>query len=1315
MDDSATPTVDQILKSHYADSVLHTHVSMVGRKGKFQLPRQSLETFWKSYMNLIENEEDPLVGIAEKPQNYLPVLADIDIKIDEEFVPEELLTSGSLYTESHVLEVIKAYQSVIREIVENVKPEDLICVLLEKDPYYISGNWKHGFHLHFPYLFLSRADLEVHLIPRVRNIVTDAKIFEDIGIENSGSVIDEACVRNAWLLYGSKKSEEMQPYKVTKVYDKNCEVISLEKAFRQYQLYDEREELINIRNKVGHYLPRILSIIPFNRNVKELKRGLSSPLKTQIEQKTVQKKKNKISVEESLKIASKLIPMLAQFRAEDRNEWMVIGWALFNIGEGCAEALELWMDFSKRAEESYDEAVCINEWHKMTTRDITLGTLRYYASVDSPEEYRAFKQEQAEHYIKESLEGSHNDIAKVLYAMYGNEFVCASIVNNVWFQFRDHKWEEIEGGVDLSMRISEEVVQKYVAMGQEAYGKMANAEDKGQEAMFSERSKQARKMIHNLKSRPFKNNVMKECAEVFYDRRFRDKLDTNMSLLAFSNGVYDSQLKIFRPGRPEDFISRSLPIEYKDFDHGDEEVLAVKKYFEQVFPDKSVREYFLGMASDIIAGVNNKKVVLFWTGEGDNAKSVTQKIFEQMLGELAIKFNTTLLTGKKVGNGSANPELARAGRHVRWATLEEPDADEQLNIGLMKILSGGDTYLARDLFEKGKATKEVKPNFIMNFVCLDGNTKVTVYSGTSISLKNMSKLLPEVMSYDINTHGLTSVKNNKFLDKGEQNCITLTLMDGREITCTPDHRFLTSSQNSQCSAERECASGEFLEWVKAEDIQLNKDKLIMGFETPSVDDMVECESDYILEVGDFVYNMGRLEDRVKASAMCRIIGYMITDGSKNKFLNIGHPLDLEPVVRDVKLITGRNPRLTSMVNCTRVQLPNSLTKELIRVNSSDKKYILPRFMFDRECPVFLVREVLGAIFGRCGSINQFDCIQLPNESLSNFNEIKDLVWSVFGIECTIRSDDYDTRQTHFLISDIVSFCKNIGFRYCCYNQHKATAIVSYLRYKETNEQPSKPSEYFKENNLNCYSVNINAASLPTYTMKVISRRDSGQRHVFDLNVEEPYSNFLAQGAVVHNCNSLPDLRYSDKATWNRIRVIPFESTFVDVDEDYCPPTYDEQLREKKFPKDPNFSNKIPELLCAFAWYLLQYRLNNDGIQKSDPPKVKEATAMYRKQNDIYRQFVDENIKEDDTWISILEMYASFKDWFKEGFPGRPMPLKNEVKKYFEKQWGDPSKGGKWHGYRLKTLQDDMACGDVVVLEDDDLVVYDDDGDALPPE
>ena len=42
------------------------------------------------------------------------------------------------------------------------------------------------------------------------------------------------------------------------------------------------------------------------------------------------------------------------------------------------------------------------------------------------------------------------------------------------------------------------------------------------------------------------------------------------------------------------------------------------------------------------------------------------------------------------------------------------------------------------------------------------------------------------------------------------------------------------------------------------------------------------------------------------------------------------------------------------------------------------------------------------------------------------------------------------------------------------------------------------------------------------------------------------------------CNEPPQLHNSDKATWNRIRVIPFEATFCDD----APDTYEEQLRQK---------------------------------------------------------------------------------------------------------------------------------------------------------
>jgi P4 family phage/plasmid primase-like protien len=780
--------------------------------------------------------------------------------------------------------------------------------------YYITKNnityAKNGFHIHFPNLFLSKNDQEMYLIPRVQDSLRELKTFEDLGFEDSGTVIDKACCKVPWLMYGSRKSEDMQPYLVSRIINSDGDNIELEEAFKYYQLFNMREQLIKISGNVRKYLPRILSIFPYGRRTQEVKHGLSSLLKEKEKLKVKESRNyNKVSTTESLKISAKLLPMLAQFRSVDYHDWITIGWVLFTIGEGSEEALNQWLEFSARAEESYDENSCIEKWQTMTKRDnYTIGTLKWYAKIDNPELYKQFNKEKTEYYLKEALNGSHNDIAKALYEDYGTEFVCASVVNKIWFQFVNHKWEEIEEGVFLREKISDEIVQKYVDMGKDLFSKLNEIQDKAEEAMYNDRIKRIQKLISNLKSAPFKNNIMRECLEVFYNKRFRQKLDTNPYIIAFNNGVYDLKSNTFKAGMPEDYVSKSMPIDYKEYDETDDKVLAVYDYLEKVFPDTSVRQYFMDQSSDVFVGGNHQKVVLFWTGEGDNGKSVTQTIFEKMLGQLAIKFSTTLITGKKTQTGSAQPELARAGNGVRWAVLEEPDGDEQINIGTMKSLSGNDSYWARDLFEKGKETREMIPMFKLIFIC----------------------------------------------------------------------------------------------------------------------------------------------------------------------------------------------------------------------------------------------------------------------------------------------------------------------------------------------------------------------------------------------------------------NKLPKMRYSDKATWNRIRVIPFESTFVRPGEP-CPETYEEQLREKRFPMDKEFSKKIPDLVQAFAWILLKHRQNI--TVRIEPEKVRSATAMYRKQNDIYRQFIEECIIEDENnKLSLIELYSQFKEWFKEGFPGNQLPVKNEVKEYFSKIWDDPEKGCKWSGYRIRTIQDDGS----ILLEEDDLVNYENEGLNMPP-
>jgi phage/plasmid-associated DNA primase len=199
--------------------------------------------------------------------------------------------------------------------------------------------------------------------------------------------------------------------------------------------------------------------------------------------------------------------------------------------------------------------------------------------------------------------------------------------------------------------------------------------------------------------------------------------------------------------------------------------------------------------------------------------------------------------------------------------------------------------------------------------------------------------------------------------------------------------------------------------------------------------------------------------------------------------------------------------------------------------------------------------------------------------------------------------------------------------------------------------------------------------------------------------------------LIFICNKLPKLKYSDKATWNRVRVIPFESTFCRP-EDPAPETYAEQLLQKRFPMDKKFHLKIPGLLSPFAWVLLQHRMKIRT--RVEPDKVRAATAIYRKQNDIYRQFFEEHIIEEKGKVmSLTELYSQFKEWFRESVPNHTIPVRSEVEEYFTRLWGEPERGKKWIGFRIRTLQDEIDSGEAELFATDELVDYAEKGN-LPP-
>jgi P4 family phage/plasmid primase-like protien len=705
-----------------------THTSLLTPKRRFSFKRDYQNKFIQLYCDAIESG-DTTLGITEIPLNKMPIIIDIDLKISS----DQLKDRTKLYSMENVLSFVELIIKVLKEMSVNVTDDQLMCILLEKPGYLNTQNtkFKNGFHLQFPNFIVERYVYQKVIYPRILEELKKKDCFADIFLYNESrdsyiydEIFDPACFRNPWLLYGSRKEMNGSTYTVSCVIDANLQIHNnVDTYMSQIETFWPDGKKVYIAKALSYYYPLILSIhVPYKEPV-----PISDKYMYMVPLDLEASRQNKLNIDvtrepqkikEDLEVARSLLPLINKDRADVYGEWIQIGWLIFNISGGSEEGYRMWLDFSQRSDK-YEEEKCEKVWSSITDKGMTIGSLCYYAQLDSPKKYIDWKKTRIIEKVNVKTEifkyNSHHDIANILYDIYKSKYVCASIQHKVWYEFINHKWKCIEEGNSLRAKITkdiEDIMMTLQASIQENINRLAQAQEKSQE--LEEAKQLVKKIRGNIKNSPFKNNVMREAAELFYDEEFFKKLDANPYIIGHKNGVYDLANNISRDGCPDDYVSMQMNIECRSYTDNHPDVLEVYKFLEQIFPDYTVRKYILDYYCDVFIGGNPHKYVMFWSGEGNNGKSITEALFERVLGEYAIKLPTSLLVGKRTQSSMACPELVRAGRGVRWALLQEPDQSDIINVGILKELSGNDTFYARGLYKEGG---EIKPMFKLILVC----------------------------------------------------------------------------------------------------------------------------------------------------------------------------------------------------------------------------------------------------------------------------------------------------------------------------------------------------------------------------------------------------------------------------------------------------------------------------------------------------------------------------------------------------------------------------------------------------------------------
>jgi hypothetical protein len=149
--------------------------------------------------------------------------------------------------------------------------------------------------------------------------------------------------------------------------------------------------------------------------------------------------------------------------------------------------------------------------------------------------------------LQNCLSNYSYDIAKLVYYLYKDDYVCGKLKNKLWYHFKNNKWIITELGPynELSNNIVK-IFEKYkleIPHNEETITKIDN-------------------LIIKLKNVSFKETICRECIYLFYDPDFIKKLDRQMSFVCFRNGVWDINNKVLRTGLKDDYISLSIDADY---------------------------------------------------------------------------------------------------------------------------------------------------------------------------------------------------------------------------------------------------------------------------------------------------------------------------------------------------------------------------------------------------------------------------------------------------------------------------------------------------------------------------------------------------------------------------------------------------------------------------------------------------------------------------------------------------------------------------------------------------------------------------------
>jgi len=413
----------------------------------------------------------------------------------------------------------------------------------------------------------------------------------------------------------------------------------------------------------------------------------------------------------SKQLVADVVENLGQHRWDYYPDWVHIGFILYNEGFTVDEYIE----FSKRSKHwkaSTSPQWVKDKWKGFKRSNLTQARLWKWLSEDDIDVYGELATKRRDFW---NLVKNHNhaETARYFFNLKPDSYAFNERLG--WFQIQPSNiWKHYEkqpSGLlsDIWYSFRKVIVEHEKQID-------LKSTDEAQMAIMKSRFKALASFNGCIGNKSFCDGVIAFLPSMYNDDELDKKMDEQRHLIAFTDKVYDLDKREPRPIKPEDYICINTGYAYpqKVCEKAMTEVVStMRSLFEtdeevRLLPHMSAMTcYVLKTLASCLHGTKKFEKFYVWTGSGGNGKGLVSELIKRAFGDYYHSIPHSCLTKVQDKKDAPNPPIAKA-KGKRFVQASEPEAEDKLQAGVVKEMSGGDEITARDMY---RSTVTYRPQF----------------------------------------------------------------------------------------------------------------------------------------------------------------------------------------------------------------------------------------------------------------------------------------------------------------------------------------------------------------------------------------------------------------------------------------------------------------------------------------------------------------------------------------------------------------------------------------------------------------------------